>query len=83
MNCIFCQQPLNIAQTSNNGKYKSCPKCSTFNGREHVYYPCNNFGYSDKRSTENNPDGIQSWCEVCRGRNTVNGTGTLCSQINS
>ncbi len=79
--CKKCIRPLNEAQYSTDGKYKSCPKCSKVNGKEHVFYPCDHFGYTDHRVTSNNPDGIQSWCPPCRGRGKSIGPGILCSNI--
>jgi hypothetical protein len=47
--------------------YKSCPKCSTTNGREHVFHrhPLE-FGTTAERVTDNNPNGDQSYCIDCR-----------------
>lgn len=50
MNCINCGLPLHRSQYAMNRKYKSCPRCSVLNGREHVFfeYPLE-FGQSVKR----------------------------------
>ena len=56
--CKVCLKPLEDAQWSKDDQYKSCPSCSTANGNEHVYYKCAEFGFTDKRVTCNNPDGI-------------------------
>ena len=37
MNCTHCSRPLNEGQF--HGNLKSCPRCSTRNGQEHVFYP--------------------------------------------
>lgn len=58
--CKICGKPLKESQRK--GDYKSCPRCSTIDGKEHVYFPNNFFGCSKKRITKNNPDGIQSHC---------------------
>lgn len=78
--CKHCMELLEEAQYSSDGKYKSCPNCSQYNGKEHIYYPCDYFGYTDRRITRNNPDGIQSWCEPCRG-NGLGVNGIPCSKI--
>lgn len=79
--CIVCHEPLEDAQWSNDKIYKSCPNCSTTNGKEHVYYPLEEFGFTDARITSNNPDGIQSWCQPCRGRGESASVGKLCSEL--
>ena len=64
MVCNCCGEELSKAIT--RGEYKSCPKCSQI-GEEHIFYPLQDFGWTEKRITENNPSGIQSWCTECRG----------------
>lgn len=80
--CKICGEYLNDSQYSVDGKYKSCPSCSTANGQEHVYYQYPDcFGTTPKRATCNKPEGPQSYCTDCRGRGASNTTGLLCSQI--
>ena len=84
MNCIICGKPLNESQYVRNDEYKSCPRCSTLNGEEHVFfaYP-ESFGQSNKRETGNHPDGPQSYCYVHRqdlDKDIPTG-GILCSQL--
>ena len=80
--CLVCGLPLNESQYSVNDDYKSCPKCSTENGKEHVYYTYpENFGITDKRSSAKNPEGPQSYCVPCRGRGTSGSPKVLCSKI--
>lgn len=82
VNCKVCGNPLNQSQYSSDGEYKSCPKCSTDNGEEHVYYKYpENFGTTEKRSSSVNPEGPQSYCIPCRGRGTSSTHKLLCSQI--
>nr|OYN56307.1 hypothetical protein B7L52_06325 [Pectobacterium carotovorum] len=69
MNCSCCTQPLNISLSKFIGtdEYKSCPKCSTTHGLQHVYFQSPQFfGTTPARETENNPDGVQSYCDSCR-----------------
>lgn len=67
MNCNHCNKPLNVAQYHND--LKSCPNCSTQNGVEHVFYKYPKaFGTTPKRATNARPDGPQSYCTACRGR---------------
>lgn len=79
MLCVYCGRQLSEAQDMNNGQ-KSCPKCSQLNtNKKHVYYPESDFGHTDKRITRNNPEGIQSWCQKCRGENYgPHANGTEC-----
>ncbi|SHJ93058.1 hypothetical protein [Paramaledivibacter caminithermalis] len=81
--CRVCNKPLHESQrlTHNGIKIKSCPKCSTLNGKEHVYYEEHVFGFTDERITHNNTDGIQSYCAPCRSDklNTIH--GIMCNQI--
>ena len=68
MLCKHCKKPLNESQVI--GDYKSCPSCST-NSKVggHIFYPKNAFGFTEKRETTTNPDGIHSWCTQCRSDN--------------
>lgn len=67
-NCKHCGKQLNMAQSKDD--YKSCPRCSTNNGNEHIFYQYPDaFGKTDKRATINHPDGPQSYCTNCRGGN--------------
>lgn len=82
MDCNVCGLPLNQAQRSADGRYKSCPKCSTRNGQEHVYYEyptC--FGNTPSRATSLHREGPQSYCVPCRGDNIPTTTGILCSNV--
>lgn len=80
MNCTCCNQPLNKSIRVNG--FKSCPSCSSNNSaNEHVFYPEQDFGFTEKRITNNTPDGIQSHCTSCRGGNGNPNAGTMCSQM--
>lgn len=79
MSCTHCGKPLRRSQTRDNGRLKSCPNCSNQNpAREHVFHTADSFGASDKRVTDEHPDGVQSWCVACR---TKQGpvAGVVCS----
>ncbi len=65
MFCKKCGKKLNISVYNSKGQ-KSCPKCSSNNGKEHVFYDLIEFGFTDKRVTKSNPKGIQSYCKSCR-----------------
>lgn len=68
MLCKHCKKPLNESQAI--GDYKSCPSCSTnCKVGEHIFYPNDAFGFTKKRETTTNPDGIHSWCTQCRSDN--------------
>ena len=80
--CKICGKLLNVSKYSKDGIYKSCPKCSTKNGEEHVYYEYpENFGTTYKRATTNYPDGPQSYCVRCRGSADKYTSGILCNKI--
>lgn len=80
MICRHCGLPLAEAQT--RGDYKSCPQCSQRCG-EHVFYPTIKFGWTERRITDNNPTGIQSWCTRCRGnQHGPYPDGIKCSDFN-
>lgn len=81
MNCRYCGRPLD--ESIRSGEYKSCPNCSQSNDYgEHIFYPNEKFGFTDKRISSNNPDGIQSWCEPCRASNSqCNPNGIRCSEF--
>jgi hypothetical protein len=68
MKCQNCGLDLKKSIYNKDG-LKSCPKCSVENGKEHIFYPLENFGFSDKRITKRNPNGIQSYCKKCRTNN--------------
>lgn len=72
--CKCCGGRLDLAVEK--GDYKSCPKCSQKAG-VHIFYAKEKFGWTEKRVTVNNPDGIQSWCARCRS----NGTGVYPDEI--
>ncbi len=66
--CECCGKPITDAQflLINNMVYKSCPDCSKQSG-QHVFYSCpDSFGTTPKRSTQQNPMGLQSHCSPCR-----------------
>lgn len=87
MNCHHCNMPLRDSIRIEG--YKSCPRCSTTHGSEHVFHPDpSGFGQTRARVSRNNPDGIQSHCTECRhldaGENSeVYQNYPTCSQINN
>jgi hypothetical protein len=81
--CQHCGKPLEKSQYKKDNKYKSCPKCSRDNGKEHVFYEYpKKFGTTPTRSSRNSPEGAQSHCAACRGRGVVTtNPGILCSKL--
>ncbi len=68
MKCSCCGEQLNKSIYKDGQNYKSCPKCSSNNGSEHVFYRYpERFGTTPARITPNNSDGAQSYCVECRG----------------
>src|SRR5262245_29447206 len=50
--CAHCQKPLSRARFSAGRDWKSCPRCSTTNGSEHVFWPYPaDFRETDARAT--------------------------------
>lgn len=80
MNCTHCNRPLNKGQYHED--LKSCPKCSTRNGQEHVFYKYPKaFGTTPKRASARRPEGPQSYCVACRGgKDSPYFAPILCSQ---
>lgn len=80
--CIICERPLNRSQYKSNKAWKSCPSCSTQNGRQHVFrpYPAA-FGTSTERMSDGTPDGAQSWCSGCRGSGFGDGAKKVCEDF--
>ena len=80
MACEACGKPLNRSQRRRGNALKSCPNCSTRDGRQHVYhdYP-DAFGETAARATASDPDGPQSWCTRCRADADDAWPGTLCA----
>ncbi len=82
-NCKSCGKPLNESQRK--GELKSCPRCSEIDGNEHIYFHESDFGFTDKRITKKNPDGIQSYCSIHRpqsnSQNPVPNGGIKCSEL--
>jgi hypothetical protein len=68
--CKNCAKPLNVSQYNENRLFKSCPRCSTKNGEEHIFYKYPSFfGTTQHRESAKYPDGPQSHCHICRGGN--------------
>lgn len=66
--CKHCGRPLNESQYRDNKHYKSCPKCSINNGKEHTYYSYSSaFGITPLRASSTHEEGPQSYCQNCRG----------------
>lgn len=80
--CKRCGKKLSDSQYSKDGKFKSCPKCSTANGEEHVYYSYpEDFGTTLKRASSKRPEGPQSHCESCRFQKGSYPNSVLCSEV--
>lgn len=82
MTCKNCNRPLNESIFNEDRTKKSCPSCSMENGIQHVFYdyPAA-FGTTEKRISINNPDGPQSYCTPCRGKNEPGYQSELCSKV--
>jgi hypothetical protein len=55
--CAHCKQPLNRSLYGPKKAWKSCPRCSSVDGSEHVFYEYPSaFGTSDARVSDDTPD---------------------------
>jgi hypothetical protein len=80
--CFACNRALNRSQYSEDKKLKSCPRCSTKGGREHVFYDYPDaFGQTDARVSETTPDGAQSYCATCRTNDKPLRASRRCSSV--
>jgi phage FluMu protein Com len=82
MDCRSCRKALHRSQWAGGRTMKSCPRCSTEGGEEHVFhaYP-EEFGTSEARVNGANPDGAQSYCAACRGVGGAPKPGMPCSAV--
>ncbi|MEG1725723.1 MAG: hypothetical protein RR313_10055 [Anaerovoracaceae bacterium] len=82
-NCKHCGRPLKESQYRNGKQYKSCPRCSQTDGEEHIYYSYpSEFGTTPLRASSNSPEGAQSQCQECRGKNASPHSGyKKCSEL--
>ena len=65
--CAHCNKLLNRSVYSPDNTWKSCPRCSSLEGAEHVFYEYpDGYGTSDARISDDAPDGAQSYCKTCR-----------------
>lgn len=80
--CTTCNRPLNRSQYSEDKKLKSCPRCSSKDGHEHIFYDYPDaFGQTDARVSEASPDGAQSYCASCRTNDDPLRSARRCSSI--
>jgi hypothetical protein len=75
--CRVCNGRLNRSAYQQSNRWKSCPNCSNMHGSEHIYrpYPAA-FGTTQKRESEEKPDGPQSHCSTCRRKQEPSFAGT-------
>lgn len=67
--CAHCREPLKNSFYGPGKAWKSCPRCSSLDGAEHVFYEHPDaFGTSDARISDDTPLGVQSYCKTCRPR---------------
>lgn len=65
--CRQCDQRLNRSRYNSQRTWKSCPHCSVQDGSRHIFYPFPGaFGTTPARSSDETPDGAQSYCTACR-----------------
>jgi len=85
MTCRNCGRSLSYVQWAGVDRWKSCPRCSTRNGTEHVFYRYPEaFGTTPARATYHHPEGPQSYCSPCRGTGEPDlSASRLCSDVNS
>lgn len=83
MKCKHCGDDLSISVYNQERTMKSCPNCSQANQEYHVFhsYP-SAFGTTNLRSSNNSPEGAQSYCTSCRAKHSPS-SGILCCDIDS
>lgn len=82
MTCTHCKALLNRQQFSADETWKSCPRCSTDDGSEHIFYQYPEaFGVTEKRASQTHPEGPQSYCTACRNNASPATPVRRCSQI--
>lgn len=80
--CSTCKRALNRSQYSEGKKLKSCPRCSSNDGREHVFYDYPDaFGQTEARVSDATPDGAQSYCATCRTNDAPMRGARRCSSV--
>ena len=80
--CDHCSEPLDASVLRDEGRYKSCPKCSQADGKEHVFRRSPEaFGMT--KPTKAKPDGIQTHCEACRTKQPHRDDGRSCASFAS
>lgn len=78
--CDHCSEPLDANFSRDDGKWKTCPKCSTSEGNEHVLRRSPDaFGMT--KGTKGKPATVQTNCEACRTKQPHRDDGRTCSSF--
>ena len=74
--CEHCKKSLGTSVYNPTKSLKSCPSCSTRNGRQHVFYNHpDGFGVSEAGAAKKDARGVQSHCKACRFDESIPGRG--------
>ena len=80
--CAHCKRLLNRSVYSPDKAWKSCPRCSSIDGAEHVFYEYpDGYGTSDARISDDASDGAQSYCKTCRAGQEPTTHSRRCSGV--
>ena len=80
--CDHCGKLLKTPTFSAARDWKSCPKCSTVDGHQHVYYEYPSaFGPTEAGAVIDKADVAQGYCVACRGGETPTAASTGCASI--
>ncbi len=64
--CVHCRSSLGKGVYAKEETLKSCPKCSTRDGHEHVYYDYPAGFGTEAKVNGKEPTGVKSHCRACR-----------------
>ncbi|MEQ1758609.1 MAG: DUF3553 domain-containing protein [Vicinamibacterales bacterium] len=64
--CAHCVGSLGKSVYAREGTLRSCPKCSTRDGHEHVYYDYPGGFGTEAKVNGKEPTGVKSHCRACR-----------------
>jgi hypothetical protein len=80
--CDHCSEPLDAIIVRDEGRWRSCPKCSQADGNEHVLRRSPDaFGMT--KATKGKPEAVQAQCEACRTKQPHRDDGRSCTSFAS
>ena len=81
--CDHCGKLLRTSTYSAAKDWKSCPKCSTVDGHQHVFYEYPSaFGPTDPTGGGDTSESAKSYCHACRAGETPRVASRACANAN-